>query len=154
MSRSAAKASISRTRSPSAFGAALGPMARWPLTLNQLFQRHSVVGHRHLRFRLQVSQAKPSQKIGDNRQRHPRPRSALRRRPRARPPTPRAGGTIGPAGCVTTDETIAPINTLGIRRSLSRRELQLAEIAIGDPVRHGMNGALQEALDQATDAKG
>jgi transposase-like protein len=38
-----------------------------------------------------VSQPKPSPKIGDDRQRHPRPRAALRQGLRARPPTPPHG---------------------------------------------------------------
>ena len=58
---------------------------------NQLKQRHSVVGHRHLRFRFHVLQPEPFPKIGGDRQRHPRPRAALRRRLRARPPTPPPG---------------------------------------------------------------
>jgi hypothetical protein len=61
------------------------------LLLNQLDQRHSLFGHRHLRCRFQVSQPEPFPKIGDDRQRHPRPSAALRRRLRARPPTPCAG---------------------------------------------------------------
>ena len=60
--RSAAKASISRTRSPSAFGAALEPVARSRLSLNQLDQRHSIIGHRRLRCRFQVSRPKPSRR--------------------------------------------------------------------------------------------
>jgi hypothetical protein len=38
-----------------------------------------------------VSQPEPFPKIGGDRQRHPRPRAALRRRLRARPPTPPPG---------------------------------------------------------------
>ena len=40
---------------------------------------------------LQVSQPKPLPKIGDGRPAEPRPRAALRRRLRARPPTPTVG---------------------------------------------------------------
>jgi hypothetical protein len=61
------------------------------LQLNQFDQRHSLFGHRRLRYRFQVSQPEPSPKIGDDRQRRPRPRAALRRRLRARPPTPPPG---------------------------------------------------------------
>lgn len=61
------------------------------LLLNKLDQRHSLFGHRHLRCRFQVSQPEPSPKIGGDRQRHQRPRAALRRRLRARPPTPPTG---------------------------------------------------------------
>ncbi|WP_203595638.1 FadR/GntR family transcriptional regulator, partial [Salipiger sp. PrR003] len=48
-----------------------------------LHQSHSVVGHRHLRLRFQVSQPKPTSKIDDDRQPRDHRRSRL--------PTPRRG---------------------------------------------------------------
>ena len=61
------------------------------LLLNQFDQRHSVIGHRHLRLSFQVSQPEPSPKIDDDRQRHPRPPAELRQGLRERPPTPPPG---------------------------------------------------------------
>ena len=67
------------------------------LLLNQIEQRHSLVGHRHLRSWFQVLQPEPSPKIDGDRQPHHRPRAALRRGLRARPPTPTVGTRPGEA---------------------------------------------------------
>src|SRR6056297_960792 len=61
------------------------------LLFNQLKQCHSLIGHRYLRLWSRVLQPEPLPKIDGGRQRHHRPRAALRRGLRARPLTPSVG---------------------------------------------------------------
>lgn len=65
----------------------------WLLSLRPVARQESFeLGvHRRLRSRFKVLQPEPFPKIDGGRQRHHRPRAALRRRLRARPPTPSVG---------------------------------------------------------------
>ena len=73
-----------------------------------------------LRCRLGRAASTPSPKIGDDRQRHPRPRAALRRRLRARPPTPTVG--TQPSMISKRSKRVRPTR---LRPVLSRRRQRL-----------------------------
>jgi hypothetical protein len=87
----------SRGSSSRSFGAALGPVARSRLSLNQFSQRHSLVGHRHLHL-VQCLATRTSSK--DQRWPHSVTTGRAAHATRghgARPPTPKRGDTAEPA---------------------------------------------------------
>lgn len=59
------------------------------------------------------------------------------------------GNVSGPTVYATTDKSMAPNNTLGIQMRVTRKALKQAGTALEDAVRRDMNGAMQQALDQA-----
>ncbi len=59
------------------------------------------------------------------------------------------GNVAGPTAYATTDKAMAPNNTLGIQMRLTRKALKQTGAALEEAVRRDMNGAMQQALDQA-----
>jgi HK97 family phage major capsid protein len=60
-----------------------------------------------------------------------------------------SGNVAGPTAYTTTDKALAPNNTLGIQMRISRKAMLQTGTALEDAVRRDMNGAIQQALDQA-----
>ena len=59
------------------------------------------------------------------------------------------GAVAGPTVYATTDKALGPNNTLGIQMKISRKALLQTGTALEDAVRRDMNGAIQQAMDQA-----
>lgn len=59
------------------------------------------------------------------------------------------GNVSGPTAYATTDKALAPNNTLGVQMRISRKTLLQSGSALEEAVRRDMNGAIQQALDQA-----
>ena len=63
--------------------------------------------------------------------------------------TTESGNVAGPTAYTTTDRAMAPNNNLGIQMRLTRRVLKQAGAAVEEAIRRDMQGAMQQALDQA-----
>lgn len=59
------------------------------------------------------------------------------------------GNVAGPSVYATTDRPLKPENNLGIQLRLTRKSLKQSGSALEQAVRRDMNGAIEEALDQA-----
>ena len=63
--------------------------------------------------------------------------------------TTESGNVAGPTAYTTTDKALAPNNNLGIQMRISRRALLQSGAALEEAIRRDIQGATQQALDQA-----